>query len=254
MFQHTKGKQNVGTLYTQSVLSGYSHLLQSSNTDGNSTPDEQRGEASPQELKREQKAYKVFVPFVVEKVGGDSDKLTYSIHLNGNTHLLVSPYSIRGKTASQDGVTVPFKEDEKTVKVRLDYGVHQTGKYPLSHPDGHSPIIQIAHITGFVLDAINATIERTILKPTQEEAILDARECAESASTSTDVGTHKAKRRGKKVHPKVHAETLPKVPPQLDETNGSVLGDGYRDSENRLVEVDDYPYNRDRLEGDPLGF
>jgi len=254
MAQQTKGNPNVGTVYTQSLLSGYEHLLQSSNTNGDSSSDEQGRKTTPQELKREQKAYQILVPLILEKVGGDGDKLTYAIHFNGNTHLLVSPYSIRGKKTSQDATTVPFKTDEKTVKVRLDYGIHQTGQYPLSHPNGYSPLIQIAHITGFVLDAINTTIERTIFLPEKTESVLDPGSSAEGTPTQENVGTHKAKRRSKKVHPKIHSEALPEVSPQLDEPNRSVLGNRHRDSTDKLAGMGNDTDDRGELKGDTLGF
>jgi len=235
MAQQTKGNQSVRPNYTQQVLSGYERFLQPTNTNGDSSSDEQGRKTTPQELKREQKTYQILVPLILEKVGGDGDKLTYAIHFNGNTYLLVSPYSIRGKKASQDATTIPFKADEKTVKVRLDYGIHQTGQYPLSHPDGTNPLIQIANIVGYILDAIDTAIECTILKPEKTQSVLDTRERAESTQPQENVGTHKAKRRSKKVHPKIHSEALPEVSPQLDEPNGSVLGNRHRDSTDKLA-------------------
>jgi len=254
MAQQTKGNPNVGTVYTQSLLSGYEHLLQSSNTDGNSPPTEQRGEETPQELKREQKAYKVLGPVIIEKVGGDSDKLTYAIHLNGNPDLLVSPTSTRSKTTPQNGIAVHHAKSKKTVKVRLDYGIHQTGQYPLSHSNGVSPLIQIAHITGFILDAINTTIERTIFLPEKTKSVLDPGSSPEGTPTQENVGTHKAKRRSKKVHPKIHSEALPEVSPQLDEPNRSVLGNRHRDSADKLAGMGNDTDDRGELKGDTLGF
>lgn len=219
-----KGKKaDVGRIYRQQVLSGYERAIQPGNKDGGSEENKQVEDVASEDISQEG-CYLVSVTFIVDKVGNDGNGNLYNISVNDDSDLLITPVSKRSKKPTKPTVTVHQEKSAKTTKIPMVYGIHQEGQYTLSLASEHTLPRAIASIYSFILVQANRAIERTLFKPTHQEANDDTRERAKGSLTQEDVGANKTARRGKKIRSEVLPKTAPETTAKVDEIDRPVLG------------------------------
>lgn len=233
MTKQMRKVKNARAAYRQLFLSGYEHIAQPKDPDGNSKTVKRLTDAAPQIVKG-QRSYQVSLTFVIEQTGNDSSQYDYRILLNDDPNISVTPYSIRGKKTTGQVVDLPKTGIKGGDSFSMVYGIHQSGQRTLSHSPQH-PIQRVApQLYSFFLGAIDRAIECTILLTPKQEGNDDTGKRSESTPTQKGLGTDKKKGRGKKVLSEVLPETLPEKAAVMVEVNGEILGRGQANSETEL--------------------
>lgn len=228
---------NARRLYRQQVLSGFEHIYQPKDEDGNSSQDEQGGEEKLPSKFWQSKAHQISIKLIIEKVGTSGDEHKFRIRLNDDTDIFVSTYAKQSKRVSKETATIPGKGNGKTVSLPMVYGIQQSGNRALSPTDGHSLPEAIAQLYSFLLVNLDRTIERIILEQENTSANDDTGKRVQGDEPPKKLGTNKAKGRRSKVLSEVRDEAIPEVSPQVVETYGEILGERLSDIENRLGTV-----------------
>lgn len=237
-----KVQKNVRRLYTQQVLSGFKHLIQPADQDGDSPQNEQRGaEKLPQEFWK-QKNYQISISVIIEDVSTDSNEHQYKISINDDADILISPVSrVRQKTPKQV-VTIHQETNSQTRKVPMVYGIHEGGISSLSYPIGYSIGRGITEFYSFLLGQIDRAIERVVLEQKNETGNDDTGKREKSPQSPKDLGDDTETRRSSKVRNKIRNENKPKNRSSVDEANGKILGRRPPNTGDRLDKVGDDPF------------
>lgn len=229
-----KGLKNARRIYTQQVLSGFEHLNQPEDENGNSSQNEQgRTEKLPPKF-WEQKSYQVSISVIIEKTSTGSNQHEYSISLNADSDILIAPIAKSGKKTTQSPHTIHREKVTKTRKIPMVYGIHKAGVDTLSYPARYPTSTGVTEFYSYLLGQIDRAIECTIQQQEITSGNDDSGQRSESPPTPKNVGSNKAKRRGSKILPKIRNEALSEVPPKVDDINGAVLGGGSSNTGDRL--------------------
>lgn len=212
--------QNVGRIYRQQVLSGYEHINQPSDTNGDSSQDEQRGEEKLSSKFWQSKTYQVSIKLIIEKTSNGGDEHKFTIRLNDDNDVLISPYAKQSKRVSKDAFTILGSSSRKTVSLPMVYGIHKAGVCTLSPSSGNSLPETIAQLYSFLLVQLDRTVECIILKQENKTGDDDNGERVQSDESPKVLGSNKAKGRSAKILPKVRDETIPEIPAKMVETDG----------------------------------
>lgn len=231
-----KGTLNVRREYRQSYLSGFEHIAQSANQDGDSQKIKRLTD-SPPKINKGQRSYSVSVQVIIEQVSNDSGEYTYRVLLNDDPNIFVSPYSIRSKKETGQAVDLPKKGIKGGDSFSLVYGIHKGQKRTLSHTAQHPLQRVVPQIYSFILGALDRAIECTILIPEDKAANDDTGKRIESTPTQESMGTDKKKGRGKKIRAEVLPETLPENSPLLVALDRALLGSGQGNREAGHVQL-----------------
>lgn len=249
-----KVQKNVRRLYTQQVLSGFKHLVQSSNESGNSTQNEQGGaQELPQEFWK-QKSYQVSFTVIIEQTSPDSNQHEYKISLNDDADILIAPTSKSGKKSPKQAYTISQETNAQTRKIPMVYGIQPQGIDSLSYPIGYSIGRGITEFYSFLLGQLDRTVERIILEQENQKRDDDTGKRDKSSQPQESLGDDKKTRRSGKIRHKIRNENKPKNRPSVDETNRPLLGGGPENTGDRLVEVGDDTDIGNTLEGLSLDF
>lgn len=236
---------NVRREYRQSFLSGYEHIAQSRDENGNSKA-EIVVDGSPK-VKRGQAMYQVSVTFLIEQVSSDSGEYLYRVLLNDDPDILAMPVSKRSKKPTGQNAYLPKTGVKGGDSFSLVYGVYQSRQRSLSHTPQH-PLQRVTpQIYSFLLGVIDRAIECTILIPENAPRIDDPGQRIESTPTQKSIRDNKKKGRRKKIRAKVLSEALPEEAASVVEIDGQVLGRGQANSEIRSNQLASRTYNGGEL-------
>lgn len=245
-------KKNVGRIYRQQVLSGYEHIIQPQDTDGNSPSNEQRREEKVKPSFWQQKSYQVSFSVIIEKVGDSGDQHNYRIHLNGDSDISLSPISIRSKKVSQSPYTIHQPQAKKGIKIPLVYGIHKSGVRSLSYPDGYSIPEGIAHVYSFLLGQLDRAIECTLQQQENQAGNDDSGQRAKGTQSPENLGEHQAEGWSEKVLPEIRNETVPEKDTMVDGTPWKILGNRLANGQDKLGGVGNDTGKRKRRKGLPM--
>lgn len=226
-----KGLQSVRPRYRQAFLSGYEHLTQPKNENGDRKKDLEDAEIT--EPPRGKRSYNLSLQVIIEQAGNDSGEYLYKIRLNDNANLLVAPYSITGKKDIGPASSLPKETGQGVYVLPLVYGIHEGGNGTLSHPNGRDILQETSHIYGWLLGQLDRAIKCTVLKPENEATNDDTGQRKEGTPTPKSMGTNKKARRGKKVLPKVLPETPSEKAAELVEDDWEILVGRQEDAQAR---------------------
>lgn len=230
-----KGPKNVRREYRQSFISGFEHLAQSRDENGNRKTDVVVESSAP--IKRGQGMYNVSVTFVIEQVSNDSGEYVYRILLNDDPDISVLPISKRSKKAIGQVASLPKAGNKGGDSFSMVYGIHESGKRPLSHTPEH-PVFRVAsQVYSFLLGTIDRAIECTILIPNDTKTNDDAGERVQGPQSQESLGANKKAGRSKKIRAKILPEATPEKATSMVEINGPILGRRQEDSAARPDEL-----------------
>lgn len=215
--------QNVRRGYRQLFISGFEHLAQSRDENGNSKTEIVVGGSKP--VKRGERSYKVSFTLILEQVSNDSGEYVYRVLVNDDPDISVTPYSIRSKKETGQTAHLPKTGIKGGSSFSLVYGIHESGNCSLSHTAQHSLPKVAPQLYSIAMGAIHRAIECTILLPENEKENDDTGERSEGSPTQKSLGTDKEKRRSKKVRAEVLPEAIPEKTPVLVETDRAILGE-----------------------------
>lgn len=223
--------QNVRREYRQSFISGFEHIAQSRDENGNRKTDVVVESSAA--IKKGQRMYNVSISLIIEQISNDSGQYIYRILLNDDPNISCTPLSTRSKKAIGQAASLPKKNIKGGDSFSMVYGIHKDGKCSLSHTSQH-PIQRVApQVYSFILGAIDRAIECTILLPEDEKGNDDTGERSKGTPTQKSLGENKKTRRGKKIRAEVLPETLPEEAPGMVEIDREVLGRRQANSEIR---------------------
>jgi hypothetical protein len=187
-----KGKtKNARLHYRQQFLSGYESLGERKNSaSGSEENGSKTNETSPDITGK--KYYQVLVPIIIETVSTNDFEHNIRLHLNANSNVSISAYSLIGKKAIEPTIAIPRETGEKAIKIPMVYGVHPSGEYSLSYPIGYKPHTGFAEIYSFILGKVDSALRRGLLKPEKQENDENARKRAKGSPTPQDLGKDKA--------------------------------------------------------------
>jgi len=234
-------KQNAISQFHQQVLSGWSSYGKPENWDSGGDEAQQGGEETASKSIFKSSTYLLSIPVIIEQASVLGNEHVFSISLNDDTHLSISTYSKRSKKKSKETVTIHPAESRKFPPVHLVYGIHENGQLSLPSFAKQEMVEIVAQVYSQILGKINSAIQRALYERAKRATNDDSGKRSESSPTSKSVGEPKKRGGGKKIRAEVLPETVSKVPAELVEVNGAILGDRPKDIESELGRVGDVP-------------
>ena len=248
-----RGSKNVESRLRQQVLSGWSDY---GKPEGYLPDNENVGKQkqTPQGF-WEQKSYIAFIPVIIEPTSTDSNGNEYSIQIAADIDIPLHTFSKRSKIVSKQVFSVPGKKGKASYKIPVVYGIQPDGDDSLSHPAGYTTVQAVANTYSAFLGKVATALKCLLLNSKGEEAsTVDKGKRNEGTQSPKDLGESKKSRRSGEVRSEVRNKAIPKVPANLDEVNGKILGNRQGDGTDRLQQVGDDSYRGTGLENFSVDF
>lgn len=213
-----KNSQNARQRYYQTVLAGYSDMLEPKNTDSDSDASKQ----TPAEEREtwEQKSYKLAIEIIVSEIGFSDSEYSYNIQINANPDIPVIPISGSGKNLPKQTFTIRGKKGGRKVKLPMVYGIPKTGTSAFSRTAGNTPVHDITRLHSAILEQIDRAVERRVQFIKDQKKGDDPGSSVQGTLPQKDLGADTKGGRSKAIRSKVLPKDTPKETTGLDDAIG----------------------------------
>lgn len=213
-----KNSQNARQRYYQTVLAGYSHMLEPKDTDSDSNASKQ----TPAEEREtwEQKSYKLAIEIIISETSVSSSEYRYDVQVNANPDIPVIPISGSGKSLSKQAFTIRGKKGRRKAKLPMVYGIPTSGTSAFSRTAGNTPFHDVTRLHSAILEQIDRAVERRVQFIKDQKTGNDPGSSVQGTLPQKDLGADTKGGRSKAIRSKVLPKDTPKETTGLDDAIG----------------------------------
>jgi hypothetical protein len=220
---------NVRRTYTQQVLSGWSGVNQSGDTNSDSTKTVTSSAEPPLEF-WQQGEYLLLIPIIIKPAGVSDNEHKYQVRIANDLDLSLAAHKPKSKRIARQIFSLAKEKSKDKNWLSVVYGISDTERrHSLSYPDDTPVAEGIAHVYSRVLGHITRTIQLLVHHTDNwselQKAIENERQRYSEAPTSENLGEYSSTGRGKKVRTKVLPQRKTETSTGVDEAHRKVLGE-----------------------------